>query len=158
MENENNKELTIVRTFDAPRELVWKAWIDEKMLAKWWGPNGITIPVCTVDMRVGGAMRIVMLAGKELGSFAGTEWPMTGTVTEIVEPEKLVFVSSPIIDDKPIMDTLSTMTLKEVGDKTEMTLRIVVTRTTPAAEGPLSGMEMGWNQSINKLAKFLERK
>ena len=40
------KELTITRTFDAPRDLVWKAWTDEKMVKKWWGPRGVTNPTC----------------------------------------------------------------------------------------------------------------
>ncbi len=40
------KELTIIRIFDAPRELVFRAWIDPKMMARWWGPKGVTNPVC----------------------------------------------------------------------------------------------------------------
>jgi len=52
--------LTITRIFDAPRELVFKAWTDPKMLARWWGPHGFTNPVCEVDVRVGGGIRIHM--------------------------------------------------------------------------------------------------
>lgn len=153
---ENNKELTIERTFDAPRELVWKAWTDVEMLKKWWGPRGVTNPVCKMDARPGGAIDIVMLAGKELGPLAGNEWPMRGQVQEVIEPEKLVFTSSAIINNKPILENLVTVTFKEDDGKTKMTLHIIVTKTTPEAEGPLSGMKMGWTQSIDKLEEMLK--
>ena len=40
--------------FDAPRELVWRAWTDPERLRRWWGPRGFTAPVATTDLRVGG--------------------------------------------------------------------------------------------------------
>jgi uncharacterized protein YndB with AHSA1/START domain len=46
--------ITMVRIFDAPRELVFKAWTDPEHLAQWWGPHGFTNPVCEVDLRPGG--------------------------------------------------------------------------------------------------------
>ena len=67
MADELKKELTITRIFDAPRDLVWKAWTDQKILQKWWGPKGVTNPICEWDARLGGNIYIVMLAGKELG-------------------------------------------------------------------------------------------
>jgi uncharacterized protein YndB with AHSA1/START domain len=54
------REVTITRVFDAPRALVFKAWTDPKHLAKWWGPQGYTNPVCEFDARVGGVIRIHM--------------------------------------------------------------------------------------------------
>ena len=66
--NSSKRELTITRTFDAPRELVWKAWTDPKMLERWWGPRGVTNPTCEFDATKGGEIYIVMEAGKELGS------------------------------------------------------------------------------------------
>jgi uncharacterized protein YndB with AHSA1/START domain len=45
----------IVRVFDAPRALVWKAWTDPKMMAQWFGPRGFTNPVCELDVRAGGS-------------------------------------------------------------------------------------------------------
>jgi len=47
-------ELVITRVFDAPRELVWKAWTDPDQVARWWGPKGFTAPACKMDLRVGG--------------------------------------------------------------------------------------------------------
>jgi uncharacterized protein YndB with AHSA1/START domain len=58
---ENGKAtVTILRVFDAPPALVWKAWTDPKMMAEWFGPRGFTNPVCELDVRVGGSLRIVM--------------------------------------------------------------------------------------------------
>jgi uncharacterized protein YndB with AHSA1/START domain len=53
--------LVITRTIKAPREVVFKAWIDQKLMAQWWGPDGFTNPVCELDVRPGGAIRIDML-------------------------------------------------------------------------------------------------
>ncbi len=65
------KELILKRTFDAPIGLVWKAWTDQELLKRWWGPKGVTTPICKVDPRPGGEIDIVMLAGEELGELAG---------------------------------------------------------------------------------------
>lgn len=153
---ETIKQLNIVRLINAPREQVFKAWTEPGLLSKWWGPSGVTNPVCELDLRVGGKIHIVMLAGDELGDLAGSEWPMTGIFQEITPPLKLVYTSSAIIDGKPILDTLNTLTLEDLKGKTKMTFNIVVTRITPEASGPLSGMEIGWNQSIDKLVKQVE--
>lgn len=54
------REVTITRVFDAPRATVFRAWTDADRLAQWWGPKGFTNPVCEIDARVGGAIRIHM--------------------------------------------------------------------------------------------------
>ena len=155
MNDQQLPELTIVRTLNASRERVWKAWTEPKELQVWWGPRGVTNPTCEFDARPQGAIHIVMLAGAELGPMAGQEWPMTGTVVEVDEPKKLVFDSTAIIDGKPILEHHATVTLEDEGDKTKMTLHIQVTRATPEAAGPLMGMEQGWTQSIDKLGEFV---
>jgi uncharacterized protein YndB with AHSA1/START domain len=68
-ENVAKREVVITRIFDAPRDLVFKAWTDPKHMARWWGPMGFTNPICELDARVGGAWRIVMR------SPAGIEYP-----------------------------------------------------------------------------------
>src|ERR1700681_2485690 len=55
-------DLVIARVFDAPRSLVFRAWTDARHTAQWWGPKGFTNPVCELDARVGGAIRIHMRA------------------------------------------------------------------------------------------------
>src|ERR1700689_4045546 len=81
------RELTITRVFDAPRNIVFAAWTDAKQLAQWWGPTGFTNPVCEIDVRPGGAIRIDMRAPD------GTIYPMTGVFVEIVPLERIVFTS-----------------------------------------------------------------
>ncbi len=102
----------ITRTFDSPRELVFKAWTDPKHVTQWWGPHGFTNPVCELDVRPGGAIRIHM-RGPD-----GTVYPMTGTFHEVVEPERLVFA----IRDRPTdRYELVTVLLTDLGDgRTEM--------------------------------------
>src|SRR5665647_3324459 len=82
----------IVRVFDAPRALVWQAWTDPKMMAQWFGPRDFTSTVPELDLRVGGALRIVMHGH-------GNDYPMIGTFLEIVAPERLVFSSAAIDND-----------------------------------------------------------
>ena len=153
--NTDNRELTIVRVFDAPRERVWEAWTNPKQLQAWWGPRGVTNPTCEFEAHPAGKIHIVMLAGKELGPLSGQEWPMTGTVVEVTPPEKLVYTSEAIVGGKPVLENLCTMKLEEEGGKTTMTLEVVVTKATPEAAGPLSGMKMGWTQTIDKLGEYL---
>lgn len=151
-----NKELILTREFDASRETVWKYWTDPMLVQQWWGPNGVTNPACVWEAKPNGKIHIVMLAGQELGPMAGQEWPMTGEVKEVVAPEKLVYSSNAIMGGKPVLETLTTVTLGEKDGKTQMTVHIVVTMTTPEAAGPLQGMEMGWNQQLDKLVKFVQ--
>jgi uncharacterized protein YndB with AHSA1/START domain len=152
----DNKNLMITRVFESPLDKVWKAWTNPQELQKWWGPHGVTNPTCKWEAKPGGEINIVMLAGPELGELAGAEWPMTGQFTEVSPQERLVYTSNPIMDGKPIMESLTTVTFEEQDGKTKMTLQIVITQATSEAEGPLAGMEMGWNQSLDKLAENLE--
>ena len=90
-----------------------------------------------------------------MGSFAGSEWPMTGTIKEVVPPERIVFMGNAIMDGKIVLEDLCTVTFEDLGDKTKMTLTVVVTMTTPEGEGPLQGMKAGWTQAIDKLGEYL---
>ena len=111
------REITITRVFDAPRALVFKAWTDAAQLAQWWGPKGFTNPVCEVDLRIGGAIRI------DMRSPDGHVYPMRGEFREIVPPERLVFTNIAVDgSDKPIIEGLTTVTFAERGGKTTLTL------------------------------------
>jgi len=56
----SDREIVLSRVFDAPRELVFKAWTDSRHVAEWWGPNGFTTTVHEMDVRPGGVWRFVM--------------------------------------------------------------------------------------------------
>ena len=146
------RELVITRVFDAPRELVWKAWTEPERMARWWGPRGFTTPVCELDVRPGGAIRIVM-HGPD-----GAEHPMTGVFREIVKPERLVFFSAALDEEgKPLFEGTNTVTFSEQGGKTTLTMVARVIKSTPKAARNLDGMEIGWTQSLERLTEYLAR-
>src|SRR5579859_4235348 len=111
------KELIITRTFQAPREVVFKAWTDPKHLAQWWGPRGFTNPVCEWDARPGKKIHVVMRGPN------GVDYPMGGEFREITAPERLVYTSG-AMDEKGIMlfELLHTATFVESDGKTKLTL------------------------------------
>jgi uncharacterized protein YndB with AHSA1/START domain len=145
-------EITITRVFDAPRELVWKAWTDPQHLARWWGPKMFSNPVCQADARVGGKWHIVMRAPD------GREHPCGGVYREVVEHERLVFTNIAVDSDgKPILDGLTTVIFEDLGGKTKLTLRTSATAVVDYAAEYLTGMETGWSQSLDRLTEYLAR-
>jgi uncharacterized protein YndB with AHSA1/START domain len=145
---EKMQELITTRVFDVPREVVFRAWTDPERLKRWWGPKGFTNPVCEVDARPGGAIRIHMRAPD------GVVYPMTGVFREIVEPEKLVFVSSALDGDgEPLFEILNAVTFAEEGRKTRLTLHARVSKVMAEAARHLAGMEEGWALSLDRLAE-----
>jgi uncharacterized protein YndB with AHSA1/START domain len=117
------------RTFDAPRDRVFAAWTDPKQLAPWWGPRACTVPVCELDLRPGGRIRIV------LRSAEGEDYPIVGEYLEVVRPSRIVMRR----DRK-----LTTVLFDEHFGKTTVTL--VQTFETPAEveANRKSGAEQGW--------------
>jgi uncharacterized protein YndB with AHSA1/START domain len=149
------QELNIKRTFNAPRELVFKAWTDPDLVAKWWGPDMFTTPTAEVEARQGGKLYIVMHGPK--GTDYDIDLPMRGVFTEYDPPRKLVFTNEALYDDKgiPQLATICTVSFDEAGSQTHMTLQIVLTKITEASKAAWAGSEMGWNQSLDKLASFI---
>ena len=148
----SGKELTISRTFDAPRDVVFKAWTDPAQLARWWGPHGFTNPVCEIDPRPGGAIHIVMHGPEPYG-----DNPMTGVFREVVPPERLVFTTTPLDKDgTPMFETVSTVTFEEDQGKTRLTVHVVVTWSTLEAAPALAGMEVGFRQELDRLSDHLK--
>lgn len=146
------REVTITRLFDAPRALVFKAWTDARHLAQWWGPAGFTNPVCEIDARVGGALRIHM-RGPD-----GAVYPMQGVIQEIVAPERLVFTNIAVdADGNHLLEGLTTVTFAEVNGKTKLTLHTRAVAVVENAAVYLQGMELGWTQSIDRLQAFVAR-
>jgi uncharacterized protein YndB with AHSA1/START domain len=147
------RELKITRVFDAPRKAVFAAWTDPKQVAQWWGPTGFTTPVCELDVRPGGAIRIDMRAPD------GTIYPMTGVYNEVVPPERLVFTATPLDKDgKAMFENLNTVIFSEHNGKTTVELRVEVVKSSAAAEAYLAGMEMGWNMTLDRLETHVGKK
>ncbi len=140
------KVLNLTRVFDAPRGVVFKAWTDARQLAKWWGPHGFTNPVCEIDFRPGGAIRVDM-RGPD-----GTVYPMGGSFHEIRTPERLVFTTT-AFDGK--LEVLNTVTFTEQNGKTKVTLSARVVKAAPETAMALAGMDQGWTESLERLAKLV---
>lgn len=150
--------LVIERIFDAPRELVWKAWSEPEHLKRWWGPRDYSCPSCEIDFRVGG----VWLSS--MRSSDSQEIWSTGTYREIVPLERIVTTDSfadaegnvvpathyGMPADIPL-EMLISVILEDVGGKTKMTLRH---EGLPAGE-MADGANVGWNESLDKLAESL---
>ncbi len=151
-QNEVVKELTITRLINAPRQRVWKAWTDAKQVAQWWGPRGFTNPVCEVEAKVGGKILIHM-------SGFGMLAPMAGKFTEVVEPERLVFTNNAYTDasmSKVLIEAITTVTFKDEGGKTRLTVHNAVLKAAPEAAQALAGMEPGFTQQLDKLEEFIK--
>jgi uncharacterized protein YndB with AHSA1/START domain len=146
------RELTLTRLVNAPRERVFRAWTDARQMAQWWGPNGFTNPVCEVDARPGGAIRIDMRAPD------GTVYPMDGIFHEIVAPERLVFTSRAFAADtnKTLIKAHNTVTFAEQSGKTKITVVARVTELAPEFAAGAAGMEQGWSQSLERLQALVQ--
>ena len=156
--NQDNKELVITRIFDAPRELVWKAWTEPERFMRWWGPKDFTSPACKIDLRLGGKY-LSCMRGPD-----GQDYWSTGVYREIVEPERIVYTDSFADEHGNVvpashyglsagfLELQVTVTFEDYGGKTKMTLKHV---GIPAGE--MSDMTgAGWNESFEKLAERLK--
>jgi uncharacterized protein YndB with AHSA1/START domain len=142
--------VVIARVFEAPRALVWQAWTDPKMLAAWFGPRGFTSSVPELDLRVGGALRIVM-HGPD-----GNDYPMKGVFREVMPPSRLVFSNIALDNDgNHLLEGETAVTFAERDGKTTLTVTTHAVGLVPYAPQMIAGMEAGWTQSIDKLEAML---
>jgi uncharacterized protein YndB with AHSA1/START domain len=144
-----HRDLVLTRVFDAPPDLVFRMWTDPKHMAQWWGPHHFTNPVCEMDVRPGGAMRIDMTAPD------GTVYPLVGTFQEVVAGKRLVFKAiAQDRDGNPLLESLTTVTFEDLGGKTKLTVDARAVGISPLAPQMLAGMEAGWNQTLERLEAF----
>lgn len=156
------RDLVITRVFDAPVELVWKAWTEPEYVMRWWGPKAFTSPSCKIDFREGGKFVFHMKAPKD---FQGGQDFYTAGVYKKIVPLKLIEFSQCLADkdgnriDPATMgmppdfpkEIPSALAFKRIGDKTELT----------ATEygwtvGEMREMsEAGLNECLDKLAAAL---
>lgn len=145
-----DQRLVIDHVFDAPRKLVWAAWTEPEHLAEWWGPASFTTPTCLIDVRPGGQIRI------EMKSPDDTIYLMTGEFTEVLEPERLVFIAAPLdAAGEKLFEVLYTAVFSASAGKTLLCLTTEVVSAAPGATRYLAGMAPGWSQSLEKLTRLL---
>jgi uncharacterized protein YndB with AHSA1/START domain len=150
--------LVIERTFDAPVDFIWQMWTDPAHFKAWYGPEGATIPVAKMDVRVGGARLVCMEVQSPNGLMQ--MW-FAGEYREVVENERLVYtdamsdehgnVSSPsdlgMAEGHPVTTEVR-VELKDVGGRTNM----VMTHVGIPGDSPGAA---GWAMALDKLAAYV---
>jgi uncharacterized protein YndB with AHSA1/START domain len=143
------REIVMTRVFDAPRSLVFEACTRPELVKRWLlGPDGWTMPVCEIDLRVGGGYRYLWrnASGKEMG--------MRGVYREVVPPERIVATEK--FDESWYPgEAVGTIILTEREGKTTLT-QTVLYQSREARDTVLkSGMERGVAASYDRLAELL---
>ncbi|WP_152393468.1 SRPBCC family protein [Paenibacillus guangzhouensis] len=149
VDNIEDRQIVLNRSFNAPRDLVWEVWTKPEHLVHWWGPTGFHITVQEYELRTGGVWRFVMHGP------GGVDFPNQIVFREIVRPERLVYASSDGEEDS-LGQFQTTVTFEEVGDTTAITMQMLfksaeernyVVKTYGAIEGG--------NQTLDRLAAHL---
>jgi uncharacterized protein YndB with AHSA1/START domain len=154
-----DQELVIVRSFDAPRDLVWEAWTEPERMMSWWGPKGFTTPFCEIDLRVGGTCHSCMRSPE------GKDYWSTGVYREIIPGERIVCTDSFADAEGNIvpathygmsaefpLEMLITVTFEKDEGKTRLTLK-----HAGLPLGDVDDCRIGWNESFDKLAEVLAK-
>jgi uncharacterized protein YndB with AHSA1/START domain len=144
-----DREIAMTRVFDSPRRLLFDALTKPKLLKQWLlGPPGWTMPVCEIDLKVGGSYRYL------LRDAAGTEMGISGIYREILAPERLV-VTEKFDESWYPGEALITTTLVEQNGKTTLTLTVRYESREARDIALKSPMEQGVSANYNRLAELL---
>ncbi len=146
------REVTVTRTVAVPLARVFEAWTKPEQVAEWWHPDYFTTTVSELDARPGGAFNLTM-HGPD-----GTDFPMEAVFREVDPPLHLVFYTTKIMETDgpyPQLEVLTSVTLNKRDDRTDITVNEVVLSSTPPVQEALAGMEMGLNQTLDNLIKYL---
>jgi uncharacterized protein YndB with AHSA1/START domain len=141
--------LVLTRVFDAPRELVWKAWTEPAHFAQWFGTPPVTTPLSTIsmDVRPGGEWRATMISEVD-----GTTHPFVGVYREVDKPSRLVLVMQNPEDRSDPKVEVVTVTLTELDGKTEMRFEQA---GHLSEEVYATGLKHGWGSFFDRLSTHL---
>jgi uncharacterized protein YndB with AHSA1/START domain len=143
------QEIIITRDFDAPRELVFKAYTDPKLVSQWFGPREYTTTVDKMDARPGGLWRFVQRNPN------GDEFAFHGVHHDIVAPERIVATFE--FEGVPGHVMLQTLTLQPLGQKTRLVEQLVFQSVADRDGMVASGMQRGSDDSLDRMAEILEK-
>jgi uncharacterized protein YndB with AHSA1/START domain len=137
-----DREITLVRIFDAPRDLVWAAWSDEQHIRHWWGPSGFSNTIDEFDFRSGGHWRFVMHGPN------GMDFKNHNVFVEIRKPELIV------MDHLEEPEFRVTILFEDMGEQTKMTFRQLF-GSAEVCENVKPYAIPGARQTFDKLARHL---
>ena len=146
-----DREIVASRVYDAPRELVWRAWTEQAHVDKWWGPTGFRNATTSMAVKPGGVWQFVM-HGPD-----GTDYPNRIRYQEVVKPEKLVFLHDSGKDNDP-EEFHVTVTFEVEGNKTKVTMKTVF-KTAAIREMVVKeyGAIEGAKQTLGRLDDYLKQ-
>ena len=144
-----DREIHIERVFDAPRELVFKAFTDPELITEWWGPRDTDTTVDKMDCRTGGDWRFVH------SNSDGSETAFRGTFREVTPPERIAWTFE--WDGRPGYVSVDITEFEDLGDQTRVTTRSLFF-LPEERDGMLdAGMESGLTESYDRLDEVLGR-
>jgi uncharacterized protein YndB with AHSA1/START domain len=147
----NDRDIVVTRTIDAPRALVFSAWTDPKHVANWFGPRGVTIPTCTMDVKPGGRFHMIWQHAD------GTQSPVKGAYREVVSPERLVYTDEWDVPGLPTQESIVTVTFEEQDGKTLLTIRTLFSTAEVREYAAQQGFETGWAEFLDRLVEQLAK-
>ena len=164
-EGNNPQEFVITRTFDAPRDLVWKAFTDPEHMKQWWGPQGATVVKSDMDLRPGGRYHYALRTSD------GTIMWAKFVYREITPTSRIVFVNSfsdeaggvthhPMAPTWPL-ELLSTFLFEDEGKKTKFTVKWSPLNASEEERATFAAahasMQQGWGGTLDKLTAHLAK-
>lgn len=141
------QEILITRTFDAPRDLVYKAYTDSELIAQWWGPKRFTTTVDKMEVKPGGVWRFVHRDAQ------GHEYAFHGVYHDAVPPERLIYTFE--FEGAAGHVSLETSTFEEKDSKTTLTGKSVFQSVEDRDAMINAGMEQGLNETLDRLTELL---
>ena len=153
-----DRTLSTTRVFDAPREMVWKAWTDPKQFARWFPPDGFTAE-CELDVRPGGSIRVDMKgADPALGpDFYEKVFPGSGVYQQVVANELLAFTFAASGEEgAPPMNMLMTVMFEDEGRKTKLSIHQTADTVADYEALVKIGASEGLRQSLDKLTALVD--
>jgi len=145
----SDREIVFTRMFDRPRHLLFDAWTKPEHLRKWWGCEGSSLTVCEIDLRPGGAWRLVMRMAD------GSDHPFHGTYREVVPNERLVYTECYDMPSIGSPQWLTTIHFEEFDGRTKFTHSILHKSLEVRDAHLQAGMEAGTVQTLNRLDRHV---
>jgi len=143
------QEFTVTRVFNAPRELVFKAFTDPALLPRWWGPSSLTTTVDQMDVRAGGSWRFIQRDPQ------GTTHAFRGVYHDVVAPERMVAT----FEYEPVAGHVSLVSARfeSLGDRTRLVQHQVFESVADRDGMVGAGMQKGSDESMDRLEALLSR-